>query len=77
MPNSEGIERLLDMDGWHLHQGGGYWVKIEAHKVKASMHIPHGVKYSLTLHDNHNRRVMGYDNAHIPKVAGGEGFKVK
>ena len=27
-------------------------------------HIPHGVRYSLTLHDRHNQRVLGYDNAH-------------
>jgi hypothetical protein len=25
---------------------------------------PHGVRYSLTLHDRHNRRILGFDNAH-------------
>jgi predicted secreted protein len=26
--------------------------------------VPHGIRYSLTLHDRNNVRVLGYDNAH-------------
>jgi len=32
--------------------------------VPSSEARPHGVRYSLTLHDRSNRRVLGYDNAH-------------
>jgi hypothetical protein len=32
-----------------------------------SEEMPHGVKYSLTLHDSRNQRVIGYDNAHSYK----------
>jgi hypothetical protein len=42
----------------------GYWTKIEAYRVEPNEHIPQGVKYSLTLHDRHNTRVLGFDNAH-------------
>ena len=31
--------------------------------------IPHGIRYSLTLHDRHGRRILGYDNAHATKPA--------
>lgn len=42
----------------------GYWTKIEAKAVSPNDKIPHGIKYSLTLHDKNNTRVIGYDNAH-------------
>jgi len=32
--------------------------------VEPDAHIPHGIKYSLTLHDRNNKRIVGYDNAH-------------
>jgi hypothetical protein len=35
--------------------------------VEATRGIPHGVKYSLTLHDKYGKRVLGYDNAHRVK----------
>jgi hypothetical protein len=47
----------------------GYWTKFEVKRVKASEEIPHGIRYSLTLHDRNNNRVFGIDNAH--------GFKPK
>ncbi len=42
----------------------GYWAKIEAKVVEPNDKIPHGIRYSLTLHDRCNRRILGYDNAH-------------
>jgi hypothetical protein len=32
--------------------------------------VPHGIKYSITLHDSNNIRIVGYDNAHtcLPKA---------
>ena len=32
--------------------------------VVPNEHMPHGIRYSLTLHDRHNVRILGYDNAH-------------
>ena len=48
-------------------KGGGYWVKIEAWVVPASKDIPHGIRYSLTLHEPYGKRILGYDNAHAVK----------
>ena len=46
----------------------GYWTKFEIHRVKKSKNIPHGIKYSLTLHDKYNKRIVGFDNAHSFKT---------
>lgn len=48
----------------------GYWTKFEARKVEPSDNIPHGIKYSLTLHNRRNERILGYDNAHAIKRKG-------
>ncbi len=37
---------------------------MEAKLVAKNGHIPHEIKYSLTLHDHNNIRALGYDNAH-------------
>lgn len=65
-----GLQTLLDMDGERGEVGGGYWFKIEARRVSPSPAVPHGVKYSLTLHALDGPRVFGIDNAHAPKVTG-------
>jgi hypothetical protein len=57
------LEMLLDAVGV-MEMSNGYWVKIEAYRVSPTIHIPHGVKYSLTFHDRGNVRILGYDNAH-------------
>ena len=59
-----GLETLLQLDGEVFPMDNGYWVKFKVHKVSQNKHIPHGVRYSLTLHDKYNRRIVGYDNAH-------------
>lgn len=61
------LDTLLELDGSLFEQEGGYWMKIEARKVEATDFIPHGIRYSLTLHNQHGIRVLGYDNAHAVK----------
>jgi hypothetical protein len=58
------LENLLILDGEIFPMDNGFWVKFEAHRIEPSMKIPHGIRYSLTLHDRYNQRVLGYDNAH-------------
>ena len=58
------IVALLDLDGTVLYQEEGYWIFIEARVIDASERVPHGIKYSLTLHDSTGKRVLGMDNAH-------------
>ena len=69
------LENLLNLDGETFPMDNGYWVKFEANKVKVSDAIPHGIKYSLTLHDRSNKRVIGYDNAHSFKSSKKYGAK--
>ena len=84
MNNSDlGIETLLELDGEMFPMDNGYWVKFEVKKVEPNIHIPHGIKYSITLHDSNNHRVLGYDNAHGIKPKNNflfkfrtEGFKI-
>jgi len=59
-----GIETLLDLNGLSYRLDNGFWVKFEAYLVDPGEQIPHGIRYSLTLHDRHNARVIGFDNAH-------------
>lgn len=59
-----GLETLLLLNGEVFPMDNGYWTKIEAYRVTPSEHIPHGIRYSLTLHDRHNVRLLGDDNAH-------------
>ena len=58
------LENLLNLHGEVFPMDNGYWIKFEAYTVDTSKSIPHGVRYSLTLHDKNNHRVIGYDNAH-------------
>jgi hypothetical protein len=63
-------ENLLALDGYVfvIDEAGEYWVKFEAQRVERSPERPHGLKYSLTLHDSANRRLVGFDNAHPAKT---------
>ena len=62
-----GIATLVDLHDQIIDQGQGYWIKIEAWRVPVTRNIPHGIRYSLTLHEPYGRRILGYDNAHAIK----------
>ncbi|WP_048812104.1 DUF6516 family protein [Polynucleobacter asymbioticus] len=62
-----GISILLDLHQQVIDQEDGYWVKIEAWEVAITEAVPHGIRYSLTLHNPKDIRIMGYDNAHSVK----------
>jgi hypothetical protein len=61
------LETLLDLAGEIFPMDNGYWTKFEAYEVKPTEHFPHGIRYSLTLHDRNNTRILGFDNAHAHK----------
>jgi hypothetical protein len=67
----DGLERLLELDGFLAEIGGGFWVKIVAQRVPADVSRPHGVSYSLTLHEPGGRRLFGIDNAHAMRFRRG------
>jgi len=60
----QGLDRLLSMDGQSFRDESGYWWKIEVRRVRVTPARPHGIKYSLTLHNGFGERVLGFDNAH-------------
>jgi hypothetical protein len=64
-------ENLLALDGYvfFIDERGEYWVKFEVQRVEPSPERPHGIKYSLTLHDSSKRRLIGFDNSHPAKSA--------
>lgn len=62
-----GIETLLDLNGNIIQQANGYWVEVHAWQVNPTNEMPHGIRYSLTLHDRSGNRILGYDNAHAIK----------
>ena len=64
-----GLDLLLQLDCEIFPMDNGYWTKFEVKKTSVTPYIPHGIKYSLTLHDPNNKRVLGYDNAHHIKAA--------
>ncbi|MBN9133504.1 MAG: hypothetical protein J0H48_09095 [Nitrosospira multiformis] len=43
-------------------------LKVEAWQVVATPEIPHGIRYSPTLHEPYGKRIMGYDNSHAVKL---------
>ena len=62
------LEFLLAFDGRIHHLEKGYWLKFEIKRIEPGLRQPHGLRYSLTLHDPRGRRLIGFDNAHA--VAG-------
>lgn len=63
------------MDGYILDQGDGYWIKIEAKQLaNPTTGRPHGISYSLTLHDPYNQRILGFDNAHAVQPSGTKNY---
>lgn len=60
----ESLEALLGLHGIVYRLDAGFWVKFKAYRVPSSDQVPHGIAYALTLHDRHNNRVFGIDNAH-------------
>ena len=70
MPRDTGLDTLLELDGTIIDQGAGYWVKIDVRLLaQPTTERPHGIVYSLTLHNPSGQRVLGFDNAHAPKRA--------
>jgi hypothetical protein len=69
------FDALIELDGetFVIDPAGEHWVKFEVKRVPATPERPHGLKYSLTLHDAAGHRVVGFDNAHPVKAGSGPG----
>ena len=68
------LENLLELDGdTFFIDDQGHWVKFEVRRVPVSRERPHGIEYSLTLHNADNERIAGFDNAHAVRKSRGPG----
>ncbi len=74
-----GLDALLALDGevFVADADGKYWVRFVARRVPASAERPHGLSYSLTLHDEIGERLVGFDNAHAPPRRKGRGGRAE
>lgn len=57
---------LLDLHGLTIEMGDGYWATMRAWRVEPAAGTPYGLRYALSLHSPGGRRLVGYDNAHLP-----------
>jgi uncharacterized protein DUF6516 len=71
------LDTLLRLDGETFIVEGGYWVKFVIRQVPSSPERPHGLDYSLTLHDGGNQRLLGFDNAHSITEGTGPGARTR
>lgn len=62
-----GLAILLDLDriSFAIDAAGEYTVKFIVRRVPPSPERPHGLSYSLTLHNATGARIVGFDNAHL------------
>jgi hypothetical protein len=68
-----GLDDLLALDGvsFFVDAEGKYIVRFVVKEVETSKERPHGVSYSLTLHDEGGDCLVGFDNAHQVAKRGG------
>lgn len=71
------LDTLLLLDGETFVVEGAFWVKFVIKRVPVSRERPHGLEYSLTLHDGDNRRLVGFDNAHPIAEGTGPGARTR
>ncbi len=74
--SDNGLRNLLELNGETIALDGCYFVKFDVKEVEATANRPHGISYSLTLHDVDNKRMLGFDNAHAVRQPS-KGFRGK
>ncbi|MAV29415.1 MAG: hypothetical protein CL865_00005 [Cycloclasticus sp.] len=71
------VEYFLELDGTvhFVDEKCKYRVEIKAKRTDVTPERPHGLSYSLTLHDEKHERILGFDNAHPVPASKGPGGK--
>ncbi len=67
---------LLDGERFVIDESLGLWVKFEVKSTDKKSRIQ-GLRYSLSLHNKNNDRIMGFDNAHAIEYGGKTGVSPK
>jgi hypothetical protein len=73
------LDALLGLDGetFVMDAEGKHWVKFVVKRVPTSPERPHGLSYSLTLHDESGARLAGFDNGHPAPTKKGRSRRVE
>ncbi len=72
------VDYLLELDGQMLFIDHKHYVRFAVQKIEQTPEKPHGLNYSLTLHDENGNRLVGFDNAHpVKPTKGPSGTKRK
>jgi hypothetical protein len=71
------LDTLLLLDGETFVVEGPFWVHFQIKQVPPSPQKPHGLDYSLTLHDGDFQRILGFDNAHPIREGTGPGARTR
>ncbi|WP_263377976.1 toxin-antitoxin system TumE family protein [Granulicella paludicola] len=77
MKHDPSLDTLLLLDGERFVVEGGFWVKFEVKRMPSTPERPHGLDYSLTLHDGDGERLLGFDNAHAIREGSGPGARTR
>lgn len=77
MKHDPSLDTLLLLDGETFVVEGNFWVKFEVKRVPVLPEKPHGLNYSLTLHDGNGERLLGFDNAHPIREGTGPGSRTR
>lgn len=77
MKRDRSLDTLLHLDGESFIVEGLFWVRFEVKQVTVSPQKPHGLDYSLTLHDGRGKRWLGFDNAHPIREVSGPGARTR
>lgn len=67
----------LDGETFVVDSIGTCWVKFEVKHCAVTAERPQGLKYSLTLHDGADSRLLGFDNAHPIREGSGPGARTR
>ena len=72
MNRDPSLDVLLNLDGqiFVVDERARFWVKFEVRRIEPTQEKPHGLDYSLTLHDPAGERLVGFDNAHAVTGSG-------
>ena len=77
MKKDPSLDNLSLLDGVRFVVEAGYWVKFDVKRVPATPEKPHGLDYSLTLHERAGERLLGFDNAHAIREGSGPGARTR
>lgn len=73
------LDALLLLDGvsFVIDPDRKFWVKFVVTQGDVSPERPHGLIYSLSLHDGSGQRLLGFDNAHRVRETRGPGSQTR